>query len=123
MPTVSEKQASEFIESKVSESTAGLSFGPPVDVTSLAEDFIAYSQRMRAQAETPRKPMTGNVRVTKQAGLITSIEIDEQWARARSARIIVDAILAEANRHEPDRPENDMLFAAMSVPSRLTERS
>ena len=67
--------------------------------------------------------MTGNVRVTRQAGLITSIEIDEQWARARSARIIVDAILAEANRHEPDRPENDMLFVAMSVLSRLTERS
>ncbi|QWW19822.1 hypothetical protein I6B53_01440 [Schaalia sp. 19OD2882] len=121
MPSVTKKEASEFLESKMAESTAGLSFGPTVDIADLAEDFIAHSQQMRARQDAPPERMIGNVRVSKHAGLIASIELNEQWALGRSPEIIINAIMMEVRRTEPEGPEDDILFAAMSAMSRLAE--
>lgn len=123
MPTVSDEEASEYLENRIAASTAGLAFGPKADVVDLAEDFIAHSQRMRTQSSASPAPTVGHVQVIRQAGVITSIEIDDHWARGRSARIIAKAVLAEANRAEDPRPEDDMLFSALSALFQLAERN
>ncbi|QWW18842.1 hypothetical protein I6B53_06705 [Schaalia sp. 19OD2882] len=121
MPSVTKKEPSEFFESKIAESTAGPSFGPTVDIADLAEDFIAHSQQMRARQDAPPERMIGNVRVSKHAGPVASIGLDEQWALGRGPEIIINAIMMEVRRTEPEGPEDDILFAAMSAMSRLAE--